>query len=209
MKFQSFRSAVVVASVIIGSVIPSQAFAEIDVLTGGRVTGVSNPVTSTYKFTGSMILNSIGFYTNGHLNSYQYKLSYTIGTVTKTYGTDFFANALNYDSVSGISWLSITPQSTLENDIVTVYTLGQTTQEGELFPETDMFDNFAVTPSANVSYVGVAYGGSVLTSYSNSNLRVSALPPSTNVAPEPGTLALTFTGGCALVGMYIRRRKAA
>jgi hypothetical protein len=27
-----------------------------------------------------------------------------------------------------------------------------------------------------------------------------------NVAPEPGTLALALTGGCALVGMYIRRR---
>ena len=35
MKFQSFRSAVVVASVIIGSVIPSQAFAQFDVLTDG------------------------------------------------------------------------------------------------------------------------------------------------------------------------------
>jgi hypothetical protein len=30
-----------------------------------------------------------------------------------------------------------------------------------------------------------------------------------SVAPEPGTLALTLTGGCALLGMYIRRRKAA
>ena len=28
-----------------------------------------------------------------------------------------------------------------------------------------------------------------------------------NVAPEPGTLALALTGGCALVGMYIRRRR--
>ena len=30
-----------------------------------------------------------------------------------------------------------------------------------------------------------------------------------SVAPEPDTLALTFTGGCALIGLYIRRRKAA
>jgi hypothetical protein len=30
-----------------------------------------------------------------------------------------------------------------------------------------------------------------------------------NVAPEPGTLALALTGGCALIGMFIRRRKAA
>jgi hypothetical protein len=30
-----------------------------------------------------------------------------------------------------------------------------------------------------------------------------------NVAPEPGTLALALTGGCALLGMFIHRRKAA
>jgi hypothetical protein len=28
-----------------------------------------------------------------------------------------------------------------------------------------------------------------------------------SVAPEPGTLALALTGGCALIGMYIRRRR--
>ena len=30
-----------------------------------------------------------------------------------------------------------------------------------------------------------------------------------NVAPEPGSLALALTGGCALVGVVIRRRKTA
>ena len=30
-----------------------------------------------------------------------------------------------------------------------------------------------------------------------------------NVAPEPGSLALALTGGYALLGMYIRRRRAA
>ena len=33
--------------------------------------------------------------------------------------------------------------------------------------------------------------------------------PGANIAPEPGTLALALTGGCALVGMFIRRRKTA
>ena len=32
-------------------------------------------------------------------------------------------------------------------------------------------------------------------------------PAGASVAPEPGTLALAVTGGCALVGMYIRRRR--
>ena len=32
-------------------------------------------------------------------------------------------------------------------------------------------------------------------------------PAGASVAPEPGTLALALTGACALVGMYIRRRR--
>ena len=31
--------------------------------------------------------------------------------------------------------------------------------------------------------------------------------PGASVAPEPGTLVLALTGGCALIGMYIRRRR--
>jgi hypothetical protein len=31
--------------------------------------------------------------------------------------------------------------------------------------------------------------------------------PGSNVAPEPGSLALALTGGCALIGMCIRRRR--
>ena len=31
--------------------------------------------------------------------------------------------------------------------------------------------------------------------------------PGSNVAPEPATLALALTGGCALVGLCIRRRR--
>ncbi len=34
-------------------------------------------------------------------------------------------------------------------------------------------------------------------------------PLGASVAPEPGTLALALTGGCALLGMFIHRRKAA
>jgi hypothetical protein len=34
-------------------------------------------------------------------------------------------------------------------------------------------------------------------------------PLGASVAPEPGTLVLALTGGCALLGMFIHRRKAA
>ena len=45
-------------------------------------------------------------------------------------------------------------------------------------------------------------------SFSRAN-GTNASNPGSNVAPEPGTLSLALTGGCALVGMYIRKRKAA
>jgi hypothetical protein len=212
MKFQSFRNAVVVASVIVGSVIPSQAFAQspIDVLSGGSATVTSYATTSTYRFTGSMILNSIGFYTNGLTPS---SLSYTLKGTTHTV-TDFSVPNLSAEE-NGFRWLTISPQSMVNNESVTVSTTGPTIDTSfPPFPptyttQTAIFDTFTVNASATVSYVGLETGGNNLSdpNYSNSNLRVSALGAS--VAPEPGTLALALTGGCALVGMVIRRRKAA
>jgi hypothetical protein len=212
MKFQSFRSAVVFASVIVGSVIPSQAFAQtpIDVLTGiGGATTTSYATTSTYKFTGSMILNSIGFYTNGTTPTY---LSYTIRG-TRFDITDFSVPNLSAEE-NGFRWLTISPESMVSNDFVTVSTTGPSIDSGPGFPfppmyttETAIFNTFTVNASATVSYVGLETGGNNLSdpNYSNSNLRVSN--PGINVAPEPGTLALALTGGCALVGMHIRRRR--
>ncbi len=205
MKFQSFRRAVVVASVVIGSVIPSQAFAEIYVLTGGGELGGTNAtITSTYKFTGSMILNSIGFYTNGRTPS---SLSYTLkGTPYNV--TDFSFPNLSAEE-NGFRWLTISPQSMVNNEYVTVSTTGPLEDDGEggsVF-STRLYSNVTVNSSANVSYEGINQFGTIHTTRTNSNLRVSN--PGSNVAPEPGTLALALTSGCALVGMYIRRRKTA
>jgi len=209
MKFQSFRSAVVFASVIVGSVIPSQAFAQIDVLTGGNQTATYGDMTSTYKFTGSMILNSIGFVTNGITPQ---SLSYSLKGTTFNFGTDFFAGDLS-TATDGIQWLNITPQSMVINDVVTVYTRGASTAVGnpaspDYVDYTYIRENFTVNSLANVSYEGLVasnFGPGSDTAYTNSNIRVTN--PGSNVAPEPGSLALALTGGCALLGMVIRRRK--
>ncbi|MFZ4783031.1 MAG: PEP-CTERM sorting domain-containing protein [Armatimonadaceae bacterium] len=197
MKFSSLRSAVVIASVIAGSIVPSQAFAQIYVLTGGS-TAVTDPqsLTSTYRFTGSMILNSIGFYTNGLTLT---NMSYTLKGSTYNYNQHFFDSNLSFEN--GVKWLNIGSQSMVNDEIVTVTTLGPSNY-------TPAFEDFTVNPNANVAYQGMTFdGANSTTSASNSNLRVSN--PGSNVAPEPGTFALALTGGAALIGVCIRRRRNA
>jgi hypothetical protein len=208
MKFQSFRSAVVIASVMIASVTASQAFAQAPdyVLTGRRGTASFNTsTTSTYKFTGSMILNSIGFYTNGTTPQ---SLSYSVkGT---TYNVTNFSDPNLAAEENGFRWLTISPQSMLNNDIVTVSTLGPSVVDPvHNIPDiiTEVIDQVSVNSSSNVSYVGLASGSNNYATYSNSNLRVSS--PTSNVAPEPGSFALALTGGAALLGICIRRRRNA
>jgi hypothetical protein len=60
--------------------------------------------------------------------------------------------------------------------------------------------------SPNNSVIGVTHTPTVLGDASG-NLRVSALGGS--VAPEPGTFALALTGGAALLGICVRRRRNA
>jgi hypothetical protein len=66
--------------------------------------------------------------------------------------------------------------------------------------------------STNVSYQGFLASvegpnPGLSIAVTNSNLRVSN--PSANVAPEPGSFALALTGGAALLGICIRRRRNA
>jgi hypothetical protein len=197
MKFQSFRSAIVFASVIVGSVIPSQAFAQtpIYVLQGTTPSSFFYFTgTSTYKFTGSMILNSIGFVTNGKTPE---SLSYTIKGTNYNVSVASLSNEEN-----GFRWLTISPQSLVENDEVTVTTGFSTLFDGPISHVRSGVTQPSL--STKVSYEGFDDSQGPELTVTNSNLRVSN--PGSNVAPEPGTLALALTGGCALVGMFIRRR---
>ena len=67
--------------------------------------------------------------------------------------------------------------------------------------------------SDSASDISVEVSGSLqdkvaVNSFSRAN-GTNPADPGASVAPEPGTLALALTGGCALVGMVIRRRKTA
>jgi hypothetical protein len=208
MKFSSVRSAIVIAGVVAGSVIPSQAFAQtpIDVFAsfdGGIGAGNGFIFSDTYKFNGSMILNGIGFLTGGYVPT---TLSYSIGTTTYNLGPDFTVGQLSTADSYGMQYLSVTPRSMVENDVVIVNTHGG---YGGTSTITAYRSTPSVNPSANVSYQGQTsnYTATYNTSFTSSNLRVSN--PGSNVAPEPGTFALALTGGAALLGMCIRRRRNA
>jgi hypothetical protein len=175
-------------------------------------------VTSTFRFTQSMILNSIGFVTTvaERPNDVPTSLSYTLkggGSVS-----------VNVNSLSaienGVRWLTLaTPVTMNIDDVVTVSTLGQYTPAYNDPFDSDnnrpasystLITGFTSTnPSVTVSMpVNPSLSpNNGYTAFSNGNLRISN--PGSNVAPEPGTFALALTGGAALIGICIRRRRNA
>jgi hypothetical protein len=189
MKFQSFRSAVVFASVIVGSVIPSQAFAEFEVFVSAGFGGTSTETLNTvYTFSSPMILNSIAIY--GGVTQ-EFAIS-TLNNGDFVNASTSLIGTFNVEA-EGVRWFNLSSPITLnKDDTVSVRTSGGTQQ----------YRHFQILgPSSNVTHVFSLDAVNA----SNSNLRVSALPP--NIAPEPGSLALALIGGCALVGMHIRRRR--
>jgi hypothetical protein len=202
------RCVSIAASTVLLSLISSAANAQIDVLTGLQHGGqnVGGTLSSTYTFSSSMILNSVGFYTRGNLSTYL-TLSYSIDGVNQS-----FERSNLVQGVDGISWLTLSNPVTILNDqVVVVTTKGvDISQSFNGVPTflTD-FQTFAsVNPNAPVSYnTSITQSFSNHSRFSNSNLRVTN--PSASVAPEPGTFALALTGGAALLGMCIRRRRNA
>ena len=207
MKFQSFRNAVVIASVMVASVTASQAFAQtqIDVLTVATNKNHNGAtLVSTYTFNQAMILNSIGFVSEGLALT---TISYTLGSET----TPLLESNLSAVDANGLRWYSLAGGGLSVNasSVLNVTTLGT------FFPASSVPKLPAryqtryrmvgsTNTSSNVTYNGMTGQGTTMT---NSNLRVSN--PSSNVAPEPGSFALALFGGAALIGICIRRRRNA
>ena len=202
MQFHSFRRAVVIASVMVASVTASQAFAQgpFDVLTGlTNRANTDGTLVSTYTFNQSMILNSIGFVVD---TSPLTKASYTLGTTR----VDLTASDLVGAPVDGILWYNLANGGLSVNalSVLKVTATSAQLQRSGLVDVTYFASPGSTNASSNVTYNGITVFG---TTYTNSNLRVSN--PSSNVAPEPGTFALALTGGAALLGICIRRRRNA
>jgi hypothetical protein len=209
MQFHSFRRVVVIASVIVASVTATEAFAQtqIDVLTGltNEVLEFNGTVESTYTFNQPMILNSIGFLSQGQALP---TISYAHGSAI----TNLLESQLSAVDANGLRWynlpnggLSVNVSSVLKVSTLGVYTPASTAARPRPAYYSTYFRGLGSTnSSSNVTYNGMNVLG---TSYTNSNLRVSS--PTSNVAPEPGTFALALTGGAALLGICIRRRRNA
>jgi len=196
LSFISFRTVGLAASALILTSIAGGAFAQtgtsILTLTANQVNyrDSGSPESTTYTFSSSMIVNSIGFVTGGYsLTSASYGIGSTFTSVLGDLGAE----------VDGIRWYTPSTGLSLSNgDVLTVKTLGS-----EIFDENPA-TMLRVVTSSNGS-PNVTFSGSQ--GYSNSNICVSN--PSSNVAPEPGSFALALTGGAALLGICIRRRRNA
>jgi len=208
MKFSSMRSAIVVASVVAGSVIPTQAFAQIDVFSSVRILeyGVSTTSISTYRFNSSMILNSIDFGTatfsqNGTPNYFSNLiLSYQVGTGAYQTVDNSLLGSLD---AKGYQRIYLGEVNVAAGTDVRVRIQGN---------HAIASDPGTINSASNISYVGSNPDIGNATRFYNSNLRVynpGSTVPGASVAPEPGTFALALTGGAALIGICIRRRRMA
>jgi hypothetical protein len=169
-----------------------------------RWTNGPSPSTTSYTFNTSMILNSVGFYTNG--DSYT-SLAYSINGVNQV----FSMSALSLDN--GMAWLDLASPLTMQaNDVVRISTLGRYYSGSRIY-ETIVTGYQTFNTNANVTIIDGEMGKDDFdqTSFgrTNGNLRVSPSNPSSNVAPEPGSIALLLTGGGALAGIALRRRRNA
>jgi len=165
----------------------------------GLITAGEYTANSYFTFDQSMILNNIGWVYDSSMPSYTifgYQRGYinSSGTFVGTFSQTFNENDLDTVTVSGLRYLkSFTAQEYASGTVYQVYAC---VFFGDSYTRTGFLDNaVGVTHSSNV--IGNAAG----------NLRVTALGGS--VAPEPGSFALALTGGAALIGICIRRRRNA
>jgi hypothetical protein len=157
-----------------------------------------------------MILNSIGFLTRDERPSD----TNPFGVFEYSIGTGSFQNVPNsggslLGAVNGVRWLNLeTPITVTAGQTVSVRTSNTWRKISNTY-ESHLRFGAELNASANVSSI-INYEGTSPTPHArdtNSNLKVSN--PSSNVAPEPGTFALALTGGGALIGICIRRRRNA
>ena len=179
----------------------AQTTKQVLVFTGSGFHSVGGDADSTFTFNQSMILNNIGWVYDSSMASntvFAYQTGFYSGGVFHPGSSESFT-VTDLDTVtsSGLRYLkSFTPRTMAIGDYIGVAAI-----------RLDDFNFYATTGfSPNDSVVGVTHSPGVIGNAAG-NLRVTPLGGS--VAPEPGSFALALTGGAALIGICIRRRRNA
>ena len=204
MSLLSKRLVSIAASTIVLSLVSASAHAEFEFLTASATGGErwnwggNTVVITTYTFSSPMILNSIGFATYATQNAaFSYELN----------GGGFTTvSSLGQEDANGFSWYQLGSGQSIQSGT----TLKVKTARASLLGDYNaaIYTVRGQNAAANVTHGGLsADGGSPNLTMTNSNLRVSN--PGSNVAPEPGSFALALTGGAALLGICVRRRRNA
>ena len=160
----------------------------------------ADEVISTFTFNRALILNDVGFVYQGVYGDGDFAYSYKINNEEwQSVGTDsiLLGNRQEAD-VNGVRYLTFSNPTT--------YASGTTVKVRTEFRGSNpqrWWSRFFYSDNADF---GVTHS-TTRTDHAAGNIRVSN--PSANVAPEPGSFALALTGGAALMGICIRRRRNA
>ncbi len=196
MSMFSKRLVSIAASAVLLSIVSAAANAQTDFHNISGSTGAySDRLTSLYTFHQPMILNSIGFYTSGQPLT---EMSYSLNN-----GTAIPVSPASAVDSKGFQWYEFSGGTSISaGTTLRIHT--NASQFQSRFWQIGTSYNYS---SDVISYGGVTAIDNFSNIWTNSNIRVSN--PSSNVAPEPGSFALALTGGAALIGICIRRRRNA
>jgi hypothetical protein len=129
------------------------------------------------------------------------------------YILDGITNEVSVDSLTaadalGMRYFNLAqPTSVNETSVLQIFNANPNRVGGIVWFGED-FNQQTNLAVSNVFFEGVWNNGNFLRNdFTSGNIKVSN--PGSNVAPEPGTFALALTGGVALVGICIRRRRSA
>jgi hypothetical protein len=155
-----------------------------------------------FSFASSMILNSVGFVASPGSG---YNVKYILDGITNEVSVD----SLTAADALGMRYFNLAqPTSVNETSVLRIFNADPSGTGGVVWfgDGFDVETNLAVS---NVFFEGVHMTDDVDSDdwFTSGNIKVSN--PGSNVAPEPGTFALALTGGGALVGICIRRRRSA
>ena len=154
-----------------------------------------------FSFDSSMILNSVGFVAAPGSG---YNVKYILDDIINEVSVDTLTAA----DAFGMRYFNLAqPTSVNKNSVLRIFNEAPSGESAVVWFGGGEFNEQTNLAVSNVFFEGVWNGDDILDNgFTTGNIKVSN--PGSNVAPEPGTFALALTGGVALVGICIRRRRS-